>query len=341
MSMLARAVATCAGLLISATTLSFVRSNEWWIRVLDFPRLQIAVALAVVLAASLLLIHRGRWRTTLIAGLALALVAQLARIIPYTKLVDPEVANADSCGEGARIRLFIANVKYANRDSRDLLAMLTALDPDVVLLTEPGAWWQEQLAPLARERPYTVFQPQEDTWGMLLYSRFPLLQPQVRFLVEEDIPSITAQIRLPSGDRVQFYGVHPRPPRPGDDTGDRDTELTFIAREIRGRSRPAILAGDLNDVAWSRTSRKLRQIAAVRDPRVGRGLFATFNANLPAGFRWPLDHVFVSDEFALCALERPGDIGSDHFPLLVDLRLQREVSIHDRTSHTRGSAAAR
>jgi hypothetical protein len=180
-----------------------------------------------------------------------------------------------SCGEGIRIRVSIADVEYANRDSRDLLAMV---------------------------------------------------QPQVRCLGEKDIPSITAQIRLPSGDHVQFYGVHPRPPRPGDDTGDRDTELTLVAREIRGQRRPAILAGDLNDVAWSRTSRQLQQTAALRDPRVGRGLFATFNANLPAGVRWPLDHVFVSDDFALCVLERQGDIGSDHFPLLVAVRLQPEGS---------------
>ena len=326
MSLMARAVAMVAGLLIIATTVSFVPSNEWWIRVLDFPRLQIAVALAIVLAACVVLVNRGRWRTILIAGLALALVAQLARIAPYSRLVTPDVASAESCGEGSRVRLFIANVEYANRDSRDLLAMVAAIDPDVVLLTEPGTWWQAQVAPLARERPYTVLQPQEDTWGMLLYSRFPLVEPQVRFLVEPDIPSITARIRLPSGDQVHFYGVHPRPPRPGDDTGDRDTELTLIAREIRERRRPAILAGDLNDVAWSRTSRQLQQTAGLRDPRVGRSLLATFSANLPAGFRWPLDHVFVSDDFALCAFERPGDIGSDHFPLLVDLLLQREGS---------------
>jgi len=326
MSMPARIVAAVAGLLISATTLSFIPSNEWWIRVLDFPRLQIAVAAAAVLAACPLLMDRGRWRTLLLAGLAFALVAQLARVVPYTTLVEPEVANADSCGDETRLRVFIANVEYANRDSRDLLAMVAAIDPDVVLLTEPGAWWQAQLSGLARDRPYSVLQPQEDTWGMLLYSRFPLVQPQVRFLVEEDIPSITARIRLPSGDHVQFYGVHPRPPRPGDDTGDRDTELTLIAREIREQRRPVIVAGDLNDVAWSRTSRHLQQTAALRDPRVGRGLFATFNANLPAGLRWPLDHVFVSDDFALCALERLGDIRSDHFPLLVDVRLQREGS---------------
>lgn len=36
MSMLARAIATAAGLLISATPLSFIPSNEWRMRVLDF-----------------------------------------------------------------------------------------------------------------------------------------------------------------------------------------------------------------------------------------------------------------------------------------------------------------
>ena len=115
MSLMARALATGAGLLIIATTVSFVPSNEWWIRVLDFPRLQIAVALAIVLAACVVLVNRGRWRTILIAGLACALVAQLARILPYTRLVAREVANADSCGEASRVRLFIANVAYANR----------------------------------------------------------------------------------------------------------------------------------------------------------------------------------------------------------------------------------
>ena len=123
MSMLARVVATGAGLLISATTLSFIPSNEWWIRVLDFPRLQIAVASGVVLAACPLLIDRGRWRTLLLAGLAFALLAQLVRVAPYTTLVEPEVASADSCGDETGIRVFIANVEYANRDSRDLLAM--------------------------------------------------------------------------------------------------------------------------------------------------------------------------------------------------------------------------
>jgi uncharacterized MnhB-related membrane protein len=85
----------------------------------------------MVLAACLVLVNRGRWRTILIAGLAFALIAQLARMVPYTRLVAPEVASTDSCGGATRLRLFIANVEYANRDSRALLAMVAAIDPDV------------------------------------------------------------------------------------------------------------------------------------------------------------------------------------------------------------------
>lgn len=321
---LRRAVETGAGLLVGATALSFVPSNEWWIRVLDFPRHQIAFGLVLMLGASILLLHRGWRQGVLFVATAIALVAQLTLIVPYTRLVEPEVAMAQVCAEGTRIRLLIANVEYSNRDSRDLIAMLASVEPDVVLLAETGAWWEAQLAPLERSLPHVVRQPQEDSWGMLLYSRFPLLQPQVRFLVEDHIPSISAQIRLPSGDRVQFYGVHPPPPRPGDDTGERDTELMHVAREIRAQRRPAILAGDLNDVAWSRTTRRLQQSAQLLDPRVGRGLFSTFNANLPAGFRWPLDHVFVTGGFSLCGLKRMDDIGSDHFPILVEAVLRRE-----------------
>src|SRR5262245_7171006 len=39
------------GLLVGLTILSRVRSAKWWIRYADFPRMQIAFGLAIVLAA--------------------------------------------------------------------------------------------------------------------------------------------------------------------------------------------------------------------------------------------------------------------------------------------------
>jgi hypothetical protein len=78
------------------------------------------------------------------------------------------------------------------------------------------------------------------------------------------------------------------------------------------------VAGDLNDVAWSRTTRLFQTIGGLLDPRIGRGPYPTFNANWPL-LRWPLDHVFFEPAFHLMGISVEGNIASDHFPVLAVL----------------------
>ena len=86
-----------------------------------------------------------------------------------------------------------------------------------------------------------------------------------------------------------------------------------------------MVIGDLNDVAWSRTSRLFRRVGGMGDPRVGRGLYPTFNANIRL-LRWPLDHLFVSPHFELMQIDLLPDIGSDHFPIFFRLCLKDDAS---------------
>lgn len=166
------------------------------------------------------------------------------------------------------------------------------------------------------------------------------MNPEIRFLIDSEIPSLRSQVRLRSGTLLTLYGVHPRPPglkRPdekgggkvGEDGGEkdgergdsdmRDAELMVVAKEVKklGNS-PVIVAGDFNDVAWSRTTHLFQRVGGLLDPRVGRGFFNTFDTASRL-LRYPLDHAFASGHFRLVELRRLPDIGSDHFPFLVVL----------------------
>ena len=313
------AVVGLGGLLIFATAVPIVRAEEWWIRVFDFPRLQIAVLLALALAAFLLVYRPTRiLDSVFLLALAASLGYQAYRIFPYTPLATPQVAGSKPCEVSSRVRLLVANVLIDNRRADDLLGQIRAHDPDLILALETDAWWEGQLAGLERDYPFAVKHPLSNAYGMHLFSRLELGAPEVRFLVEDDVPSVRTAVRLRSGDWIDFYGVHPRPPMPQQDTEERDAEILIVGKEVKANTRPAIVAGDLNDVAWSHTTRLFQSISGTLDPRVGRGMFNTFHAKYPF-LRWPLDHVFHEESFTLGAMTRLGFFGSDHFPILAEL----------------------
>jgi endonuclease/exonuclease/phosphatase (EEP) superfamily protein YafD len=111
--------------------------------------------------------------------------------------------------------------------------------------------------------------------------------------------------------------VHPNPPRPGEDTTKRDGELVLVGREVHD-DESVIVLGDMNDVGWSRTTRLFQKVSNLLDPRKGRGLYPTFNAKSSI-WRYPLDHLFHSDDFRLVTIQTLPPIGSDHLPLSVEL----------------------
>ncbi len=102
----------------------------------------------------------------------------------------------------------------------------------------------------------------------------------------------------------------------------RDAELSIVGDQIKDLDESCIVMGDLNDVAWSRTTRLFQRMSGLLDPRVGRHDINTFHADYPL-LRWSLDHVFHSTDFALVDMQRLAHIGSDHFPVYVVLQTGR------------------
>jgi endonuclease/exonuclease/phosphatase (EEP) superfamily protein YafD len=315
--------------MIVATALPLLRKNAWWIRVFDFPRLQITLVSAATLVVFIAQLDRpGAWELLFAALLALSLAYQAFMMFPYTVLARRQVERASKPGDESTVSLLFANVLMTNRDSSGLLATIVREQPDVFLAVEPDAWWQRELDVLARTYPYVVRQAQDNTYGMLLYSRLELVEPQVKFLVEDDVPSIHAQLRLRGGTLIELRCVHPRPPAPQEarDSTPRDVELIVIGKELKEKRAPAIVLGDLNDVAWSRTNYRFQEISGLLDPRIGRGFYHTFHARY-FFLRYPLDHCFHTKDFRLVSFRRLPAFGSDHFPVGIKLSYEPDAAL--------------
>ncbi|QKT04614.1 endonuclease/exonuclease/phosphatase family protein [Ectothiorhodospiraceae bacterium 2226] len=323
------AVAGLVALLLIISLLPMMRREAWWIRVFDFPRLQILALSLVAGALAIAYWGLGTWSGAAVVGAAfLPVLIQATSIRPYTGFARQEVLAATEPEPASTVSLLVANVLMRNRRADRLLSLIAEYQPDVVLLLEPDGWWAARMHVLEEEGyAHVLKEPLDNRYGMLLYSRLPLLESRIVHLLREEIPSMHARVRLRGGDEVWLHALHPEPPSPteADTSVPRDVELLLVGREVKGRDAPTIVAGDLNDVAWSYTTTLFQRVSGLLDPRKGRGMFNTFNAKIPL-VRWPLDHVFHSDHFALVDLQRLPAFGSDHFPVYVRLALRPAVA---------------
>ena len=321
------AIEVCAVLAIWLSGWSLIRRDEWWFRGADFPRLQILFVGLVALAG--LLFIQAEWtlvRELLLLGVIAAVAYQLKMVLPYTPIWKKQVLHVrrDQLNVEQQISLLVANVLTPNHKYHLLLEQIDRLQPDVVLTLETDQIWQEALKPIEADYPYRVAVPQDNLYGMHLYSRLPLADTEVKFILSDETPSIHTTIRLRSGLDVQLYCLHPKPPSPTEakDSTLRDAELLIVGDQIKDIDESCIVMGDLNDVAWSRTTRLFQRISGLLDPRVGRYFMNTFHADYPL-LRWSLDHIFHSTDFGLVEMKRLPHIGSDHFPIYVVLQTGR------------------
>ncbi|HAO32168.1 MAG TPA: endonuclease/exonuclease/phosphatase family protein [Candidatus Competibacter sp.] len=310
--------------LVGATLLPLLRFDAWWIRIFDFPRQQIFFLIALILPVLHFWVAPEKSSDGLLAAALVAcLIYQAYRMYPYTPLASAQAKPPGRASD--RLRLMTANVLMDNRKSGELLSLIENVDPDIVFLVETDAWWADQLKPLRQHYPHYLEHPLENTYGLVLYSRLELIEPHLRFLIQDDIPSLYFRIKLPSGSLIDLYAIHPRPPVPGEHhrSTERDAELLVVGKQVKEANRPALVFGDLNDVAWSHTTHLFQRISGLLDPRIGRGIFATFHAQIPL-LRWPLDHVFFSDDFRLAEMRVLPGVGSDHFPVLIEVSFEPE-----------------
>lgn len=306
-----------AALLIVVCVLTFISffGHHVYLELATHFRLQYAVA---SLACVVLLSAFYSWK--LLPFAFAALVCNLIYILPYytTTSGNPEKPGA------IHLRLLEANVLGSNRNYAALNRAVLEAHADIVVLQELTDEWQKQTEDMLSQYPFHEVVPKPGGSGIALFSRYPLEDVRILNLDSSSHIAILAKVNI-DGTRVSILALHPPTPVRTDKFLNRNRQFSEAAAIFRDTRGPGILIGDLNTTMWSPYFTDLVRNSGLRDARLGFGLKPSWPMPLPAILQLPIDHCLVSAEVTVEKLGTGRRTGSDHRPLIVDVRVPKTV----------------
>ncbi len=275
---------------------------SWVLDVLANFRAQYAAAL-VLLGLWLLLARWKRTATVVLLGAAL----NLAVIVPLY------------IGEGRTIpatpptTVVSFNLLSPNQRFAEVAAFIREVDPDVVFLHEASRPWEVAID--AAELGYEVTQSRSEE---LIFGTLVLSRPG------DPVTSYGFTLRGARAVEVVHNGIallaiHPLAPTTAERSALRNGQFEFAAEWAATQSGPHVITGDFNATPWSYPFRKLLGDTGMRNSQVGFGLGASFPADSLFVWRVPIDHLVHSPDIAIADRRLGPELGSDHFPLIVEL----------------------
>jgi endonuclease/exonuclease/phosphatase (EEP) superfamily protein YafD len=219
------------------------------------------------------------------------------------------------------LRVMVSNVLTKNQRYDDFVRYVQAAQPDVLVVMELDPIWQQQLTRLQSQLPHKLESPSDDNFGIAIYSRYPLQNPMTHDWADGPyaVPSLTANITV-NQKAVSLVATHPLPPLKSEYFQYRNQQMIDMANYVKSQTVPTILMGDLNMSMWSPYYQKFVHDTKFKNTRQGFGVKPSWPANSPL-LLIPIDHCLVSPSIAVVRHQVGPDIGSDHYPLLADLKI--------------------
>lgn len=316
-----------SSILILITFIPLIRNDYWTFRVFEYPRLQKLLLSIIALVSIIYFSPKSNYFYIFSFLLIATIIYLLKQILPFTPLGKKQVIRASIHIPDQNISIMVFNVLEDNKNYEGCIEEILKVDADIVVLLETDHAWMNGIQKATENYPYSILKPIDNTYGMLLYSKLELKDSHIKFLVEDDIPSIHTKVILRSGQEIQLYAVHPTPPVPQENvrSTERDKELLLVADLAVESKISVIVCGDLNDVAWSYTTELFLKMSQLLDPRRGRFFLNTFHAHHLL-MRFPLDHLFCSTDFKLRKMKRLENHDSDHFPIFIQLQYEKSAA---------------
>lgn len=298
-------LAAAASLLHPVAT---VFARETWVFEL-ISHFQVAALACTALAALAWLIPRPRWQAAVLGLLA---AWQMEPLLRYST-ENPVPADASSSD---RLRILCTNVMVDNPDPSRLGQLILDESPDVVGFIEVPEGWLDRLGEIRRGYPFRYEHPNGSKGLALWFKALPLsVDPPAR-VIETANPHLKASLSF-AGRARNLWLVHPLNPFDRDPSTPGGEELQALASAVQQVGGSTVVIGDMNSTEGSPYFGDLVRISGLRDSRIGFGRQPSWPTWFP--YRLPIDHALVSGDLSVVDRRLGPDIGSDHFPLILEL----------------------
>ncbi|MBE9140591.1 endonuclease/exonuclease/phosphatase family protein [Nodosilinea sp. LEGE 07088] len=222
-------------------------------------------------------------------------------------------------------RILIANVNTQNRNFDAVINLAQQENPDLALFMEVNDRWVNHLDTLLAQMPHFAGETSDGNFGIVVYSRYPLEAVELIDFAQSSTPSITANLSA-KGQVLTLVGTHPLPPVRPDTFHSRNRQFDQLGQYLQTLDGPIVLMGDFNASMWSPYYQRLKRQTRLRNVRRGFGLLPTWPVGDHLGWMTqllaiPIDHGLLSPELTVVDARVGPDVGSDHRPVLIDLRL--------------------
>ena len=314
-------------LLIALSILPLFKNQHWVFRLGDFLKVHLMYLAIILIAVGI--IYQDSINLNIQLLLFTLFFYHAKTILRYTKLHRLPLKNKSE-DSSFNITILSANIYQYNKDFKKFQNVINANNPDIFITLESNFDWELANRVLENSYPFTHKVTLENTYGMHLYSKFPLRDIKEHYFVADDIPSLEVHIHLKEGYHFVIFVVHPPPPSPTEEVNskERDGELLSVAKRLNEIKKPTIVIGDLNNVGWAKSTTLFMKKGNLIDPRKGRGLISTFHAKYWF-MRIPIDHIFHTAEVFVQNIKKLEAFGSDHFPIWAEFWIDHKNDIQE------------
>lgn len=218
------------------------------------------------------------------------------------------------------LKIALVNINHANSAYARFASWAKAQPLDVLVVQEVNQAWADALNSLNQQYPFSIVLPRERGSGIALYSRMPMESSSLELGEGDDRPGIQASLTI-RNKIINIVSFHPRAPIRKGHFALRNRMLAAAAGHLQNMDSPKICIGDFNTSPWSYYYRSFLRQTQLKDGRNARGLLPTWPTFLI--FRWlmvPIDHCVISNDIRVVKMKTGEDIGSDHLPLMIDLK---------------------